>query len=224
MDAPVPPPRLKERVVKRPLRHLCLSIVLPVLFAATCACTTAAAGTATVASAVAPRSASPDAALQAFAEAIGVTCEHKDGRLACIGGKPEVGDYADVELHPDCGPDGWFGVIAANDPVALRNRISPLDTQTIATLSRGQTVCIRAIGQVKDRPFYYFATAIPRIDVPACSADHACSSAAPPAIDWSSKKPLGSCDTGTQRSLRNCASGWIQAGQLSRLPTPPQTR
>jgi len=189
------------------------------LLAAACACATVAAGTATATSPAAQPS--DVARLKAFARAIGVTCETTAGRLACIGGRPDVGDYADIDLHPDCGADGWFGVIAAKQPVELRDRISPLDTKTIAILARGQAVCIRAIGQVEGKPFYYFVSAIPH--APACAMDRSCDPPVESAIRGASKKPASNCRADAQRSLRNCASGWIQAGDLRRLPARPST-
>lgn len=210
--------------MNHPLRPLCIPIATTVLFAGVCACSTAAdrPAAATPSSTHAATRPSPDAAsLATFAKEIGVTCETRQERTACIGGRPEVGDYADIDLHPDCGKDGWFGVITANPPVELRDRVSPMDTKTIATVARGQAVCIRAIGQVHGKPFYYFVSAIPQRR--ACVADATCNSSAPPAIHWTSPRRTASCRADTQSSLRNCASGWIQADDLSRLAARPQT-
>ena len=210
-----------------PLRPLFASIALPALLAGVCACSTAAAaGAASARSGSMPstRTASSDAALLAFAKQIGVSCERHEGKLACIGGRPEVGDYADVDLHPECGADGWFGVINAKHPVELRNRISPLDTRTLATLTQGQPVCIRAIGQVEGQAFYYFATAVPKAAVSQCTANVACNPPTPPVIRWTSKKPVAACRADNQDSLRECASGWIQADELSRLSIQSQSR
>jgi len=209
--------RLKERVLKLPLHPLFVSFATSVLVAGVCACSTAAAKSVQVPAAAATAGTHPAdvAALQAFAKQIGVSCENEGGRLACIGGKPEVGDYSDIDLHPGCEANGWFGVIHAKQPVELRNRITPLDTKTVATLEQGQVACIRAVGQVKGRPFYYFVTAVPSSTAPACADNPGCASF--PTVRWTSKKPSSPCRADTQHSLRNCASGWIQAEELTRL-------
>jgi len=202
--------------VKRPLRHLCLSIVLPVLFAATCACTTAAAGTATVASAVAPRPASPDAALQAFAEAIGVTCEHKDGRLACIGGKPEVGDYYDVDLHPGCSDTGWFGDVVASDGAELRDRIAPNDQRTTGHLGKGQLLCIEAIGWAGTHASYYYVREVPLQSIAICREGKACDGDRQRArTSTGSPDSCGIRPDGSPTKV--CVAGWVRAEGVTRI-------
>jgi hypothetical protein len=213
--------RLKERVLKLPLHPLFVSLAGSILVAGVCACSTAVAKSAqsTSPAATAITHVAPDiAALQAFAKQIGVSCENEGGRLACIGGRPDVGDYSDIDLHPGCEANGWFGLIHAKRPVELRNLVTPLDTKTVAMLEQGQVTCIRAIGQVKGHAFYYFVTAVPSAAAPACAGNSACVSFP---IRWTSRKPSSPCRADTQHSLRNCASGWIQAEELIRLSPAP---
>lgn len=205
--------------MKLPLPVSFASLFAPALFAGLCGCSVAA-GKPVAAHVANARVPSATAALLAFAGEIGVSCESEQGRLACIGGKPEVGDYADVELHPGCETGGWFGVIGTKRPVDLRDKISPLDTRTTATLQAGQTVCIRAIGRAGGRAFYYFVTAIPAALVPACETKRACdaSTALPAQRAYRSSYPQ--CRSSAADALHACASGWMWADDLTRLMSP----
>ena len=204
--------------MKLPLRISFASKFAPALLAGLCGCSVAAAKPAGAHVDNAPTESATS--LLAFAARIGVTCESEQGRLACIGGKPEVGDYADVELHPGCEAGGWFGVIGPKRPVDLRDKISPLDTKTIATLHAAQTVCIRAIGRAGGRPFYYFVTAIPAALVPACKTNRACATPAALTTQRAYQTSNPQCRSVTPEALRACASGWMWADDLARVTSP----
>ena len=210
--------RLKERVLKLPLSVSFASMFVPVLIASLCGCPVAAAKPASAQAASAHSQSAT--ALLAFAARIGVSCESVEGRLTCVGGKPEVGDYADVELHPGCESDGWFGVIGTQHPVELRDKISPLDTKTTATLQAGQTVCIQAIGRAGGRPFYYFVTAVPAALVPACKTNRACAAPRALAAQRAYQASNPQCRSATTGALRACASGWIWADDVARFTSP----
>ena len=214
--------RLKERVLNLPLRVPFAWMFVPALFAGLCGCSVAAAKPVGAHAVNSPTESA--SALSAFAARIGVTCGSERGRLTCMGGKPEVGDYADVELHPGCETGGLFGVIGAERPVELRDKISPLDTRTIATLHAGQTVCIRAIGRAGERPFYYFVTAVPAELVPACRTNRACATPATLAAQRAYQISYPRCRSATPDALRVCASGWMWADDLTRLAPPSDAR
>jgi len=214
--------RLKERVLKLPLRVAFASILTPLLLANVCGCTGASAKPVAAATAAhaAARTPSATATQLAFARQIGVTCDNAQEPLKCIGGRPEVGDYADVDLHPGCEAGGWFGVIGAKAPVELRDRISPLDTSTTATLHAGQTVCIQAIGRAGRRPFYYFVTALPAALVPRCDTNDACTTPAALSAQRAYRLSNPGCRAAAAEALHACASGWMWADDLQRLPSP----
>jgi len=155
------------------------------------------------------------AALLSFAARIGVTCEIAKDRkdLDCIGGRPEVGDYAQVDLRPGCSDSSSFGI--AKRSLELRDKISPLDTRTIAKLDRGTPVCIQAIGSAGGKPFYYYVTAIQADFVPACSGNHECVAAG---MHWAVAKHRPPCRPDrVSDSPGDCASGWIWADDVARL-------
>ena len=155
------------------------------------------------------------AALLAFAARIGVTCEIGKDRdeLDCIGGRPEVGDYAQVDLRPGCSDSSSFGI--AKRSLELRDKISPLDTRTIAKLDRGTPVCIQAIGSAGGKPFYYYVTAVQADYVPACVGNHECVAAG---VHWVVAKQHSSCRPDrVSDSPGDCASGWIWADDVARL-------
>jgi hypothetical protein len=97
------------------------------------------------------------AALLAFAARIGVTCEiAKDGdELDCIGGRPEVGDYYDVELQPSCDKRARLARVGSQE-VELRDRIAPVDRRTVATVKPGELLCVQAIGRAGEHASYYY--------------------------------------------------------------------
>jgi hypothetical protein len=113
--------------------------------------------------------------LDEFAARIRVECTPRGTDLDCIGGKPENGDIYDVELRPDCGPDGFFGGVASETGTELRDALPPKDESTPAVLAQGQLVCIQAIGRVGQDPSYFYVAVVPVADVPACRGNKLCS-------------------------------------------------
>ena len=150
------------------------------LLALACGCTQGAAIAAS-AQAVSPATANgalatPDReGLLAFAARIGVTCETATtgGGLDCIGGRPEVGDYYDVELHPSCEADVNLARVGPHQ-VELRDRIPPIDQRTVATLDPGALLCVQAIGRAGEHVAYYYVKRIDQARVIACRAGEDC--------------------------------------------------
>lgn len=197
------------------------ALCAPALLIIACGCsrgterdTRAATAGFSPASSASPVAAKAPGALLAFAARIGVTCDMASGKLACIGGRPEVGDYADITLQPGCTAASDYAIVDTPSPIELRDKISPLDTKTIATLDRGTPVCIQAIGLAGSKPFYYFVTAMPVEYVAACMGNDACVGAG---VHWVSRNPPAPCQPHGTDVLKNCASGWMWSDDVSRL-------
>ena len=204
--------------MKRPLRPLCVSIAM--LLAAACACATVAAGTATATSPAAQPS--DVARLKAFARAIGVTCETTAGRLACIGGKPEIGDYYDVELHPSCGDNGFFGAVIAAGGAELRDRIAPVDRRTIARVAMGQLLCVQATGWAGKHASYYYVRQVPPHSVAVCAGNAACDGYGDRPVRHSRKSHASCAMTPDGQPTVGCVAGWIRGEDVKRLANPKQ--
>lgn len=145
-----------------------------------------------------------------FARRIAVECDHRDGHLHCIGGKPENGDIYDVELRPDCGPDGFFGGVVEERGAELRNALPPKDTKTLATLSKGQIVCIEAIGRAGHDPSYFYVSTLPVVSIAACSGNRLCETYGDRKVENFS--PPTPCPVPGRAS--KCAAGWIDADMV----------
>jgi hypothetical protein len=97
--------------------------------------------------------------IRAFAAAIGVRCEGAT-EPSCLAGDLEHGDYFEVALDPDCGASDFNARVGA--PTELRDRITPLDTRTVAVARPTDRLCIQATGSIKDHPEYYYVVMQPR--------------------------------------------------------------
>jgi hypothetical protein len=153
--------------------------------------------------------ASPAAAaesLAAFAARIRVECSQDRGNLTCVGGKPENGDLYDVELRPDCGPDGFFGGVAEESGAELRDALPPKDEKTLAVVPKGQLLCIEAIGRAGQQPEYFYVTTIQVPAVAACKGNRLCDLYGDRRVDM--KSGPSPCPVTGDRS---CAAGWIDA-------------
>jgi hypothetical protein len=148
--------------------------------------------------------------LSAFAARIGVECSQEGARLACIGGKPENGDIYDVELRPDCGPDGFFGGVAAETGAELRDALPPKDEASPAVLAQGQLVCIQAVAGPGQDPSYFYVVAVPVADVPACRGNRLCVTYGDRAVaGW--KGHSGVCHIAADKRTSNaCPQGWAR--------------
>jgi len=115
------------------------------------------------------------ATLLAFAARIGVRCEIAKGRddLDCIGGRPEVGDYYDVELHPSCGESSMLARVGPQK-VELRDRIAPVDRRTEAIVQPGALLCVQAIGRAGEHASYYYVRRLDEAHATACTPGDAC--------------------------------------------------
>lgn len=148
--------------------------------------------------------------LLAFAQHIGVQCETRKGRLDCLGGKPEYGDIYDVELMPDCGAGGFFGGVVEQKGAELRDVLPPNDKETQAVLSKGQIVCIRAIGRAGQQPSYFYVSTMPMSDIALCKGNRLCDLYGDRAVQWhGSPTP---CPPPAMSSA--CAEGWIDADMV----------
>lgn len=204
-----------------PLRPLFASMLAPLLVAGVCACSTAAAGNVPGSSPTARESKSPSSdpgALRAFAKEIGVNCETAAGRLACIGGRPEVGDFYDVDLHPGCGNDGLFGGVIAVKGADLRDRIAPIDRRTTARFARGQLLCIEAIGWAGKHASYYYVRQVPAHSVAVCANNSAVCQGYGDRRVRNVATSSGSCAITSAGHLTTaCAAGWIRGDDVTRI-------
>lgn len=197
--------------MKLPLRISFASMFAPALLAGLCGCSVAAAKPAGAHVDNAPTESATS--LLAFAARIGVTCESEQGGLACIGGKPEVGDYYEVELHPGCGANAWFASVVASDGADLRDRIAPIDRRTTAKVSKGQPLCIEAVGRSGGHASYYYVQQLPS-GAFECTGNACGDRGAPPAR--AQAKP--SCAIASDgRPNSACAAGWIRAEAVKRI-------
>lgn len=198
------------------LRAPFASILIPALLAGTCGCSIAAAkpAAAAIPAHVARTPASTATqALLAFAARIGVSCDTVKERLSCIGGKPEVGDYYDVDLHPGCSADGWFARVVAPHGADLRDRIAPIDRRTIATLSKDQPLCIKAVGRSGGHASYYYVQQLPSDAAIGCTGDICMGAGKRPARPLA-KPPCAIASDGRPNDA--CAAGWIRAEVVKR--------
>jgi hypothetical protein len=166
---------------------------------------------------------SQDPGLKAFAKAIGVVCETTAGRLACIGGKPEVGDYYDVELHPGCGNHGSFGVVIAASGADLRDRIAPIDRRTTARVAQGQLLCIEATGLAGTHASYYYVRQVPARSVTVCAANAACNGYGDRPVMHSGKSRTPCAITPEGQATTGCVAGWIRGEDVKRIAPPNQS-
>jgi len=144
---------------------------------------------------VATAQATPDhAAILALAKRIGVVCDDSSGSFACVGGRPEVGDYYDIDMHPGCGQAAVLGQVTS-DHAELRDKIAPLDRETTGVLTKGQEVCIEAVGHVNARIAYYFVSA------PAETATRE--------------------ECRSTRQGVHCKSGWLRSDDIRRIGISP---
>jgi len=203
--------RLKERVLNLPLRVPFAWMFVPALFAGLCGCSVAAAKPVGAHAVNSPTESA--GALSAFAARIGVTCGSERGRLTCMGGKPEVGDYYDVELHPGCGADGWFAHVSAADGAEIRDRIAPIDRRTIATLSMDQPLCIEAVGRSGGHASYYYVHQLPSDAAVWCTGETCVGTGRRPARRHA-KTPCAIASGGQPNGA--CAAGWIRAEAVKR--------
>lgn len=205
--------------MKLPLRSLsCL--LMPALLVGVCACSAAAAGGASNARMSATESSQPSTggeALLSFAKEIGVSCQREEGRLACIGGRPEVGDYYDVDLHPGCGANAMFGAVIAPKGTDLRDRIAPIDRRTTARFTQGQLLCIEAIGWAGKHASYYYVRQVPASSVGACESNPTCRGYGDRPVRFTIKPP-GSCAVSPEgQPTTSCAAGWIRGDDATRI-------
>lgn len=203
--------RLKERVLKLPLSVSFASMFVPVLIASLCGCPVAAAKPASAQAASAHSQSATS--LLAFAARIGVSCEIAQERLSCIGGKPEVGDYYDVDLHPGCGADGWFARVVARHGADLRDRIAPIDRRTIATLLKDQPLCIEAVGRSGGHASYYYVQQLPSGAGLGCPGD-TCTGPGKRLARAFAKPPCAIASGGRPNDA--CSAGWIRAEAVKR--------
>jgi len=189
--------------LKLPLPVSFASMFAPALLAGLCGCSVAAAKPAGAHAAHNP--AESATSLLAFAARIGVTCESEQGGLSCIGGKPEVGDYYEVELHPGCGANAWLASVAAPDGADLRDRIAPIDRRTTATVSKGQKLCIEAVGRSGGHASYYYVQQLPSSAL-ECTDNPCGHGATAPAR----AQGTTACTVAPDGPGHACAAGWIR--------------
>lgn len=147
-----------------------------------------------------------------------VECDDPDTGKNCIAGNPDVGDIYDVDLAPDCGEHGVYAGVARTGGTELRDKVPPKDEVTIATLSKGQIVCIRATARVKQFPSWYYVTVVPVASVESCAGSSQCSRYGDRAIKWEASVTGAECrTTGHWKFAGQCAAGWANADDFEVL-------
>ena len=146
----------------------------------------------------------PEAGTAGLLQAVGGRCGDVAAGEACF-----AGDY-DLELAPGCGDDGFFAGVGGEDGAVLLDRAPPDDTVQVATLSRGQFVCIEAIARAGQDPAYYYVTAIPVSEVEACAGNALCQTYGDREVRWHA----GAARTGARTAASGRASGWVDADAL----------
>lgn len=147
--------------------------------------------------------------LRELASTVGASCDDPDTGANCTGG-----DY-DVELRPDCGPDGLFAGVSDPKGALLIDKAPPEDTVRRATLAQGQIVCVEAIARAGDSASYYYVVAISASDVEACKTNAVCKRYGDRKIDWHVPHEEANCrEVSKGRFEGVCAAGWVRESRL----------
>jgi hypothetical protein len=147
--------------------------------------------------------------LRDLANTVGASCDDPFTGANCTGG-----DY-DVELRPDCGPDGLFAGVSDPKGALLIDKAPPEDTVRRATLAQGQIVCVEAIARAGDSASYYYVVAVSALDVEACKTSPVCKRYGDRKIDWHVPHDEAGCrEVSKGRFEGNCAAGWVRESRL----------
>lgn len=162
-------------------------------------------------------SASADSGLAALIQASGVKCSDASKGAGCTAGDVDSGDFYDVELSPACGEQGFFAGVAEDKGVDTLDAVPSTGSRvsTTARLSKGQLVCVQAIGRAGQNPLFYYLVAIPAATVGKCKGSALCETYGDRPI--SGMKEMGSeaCHVaGPGHYAGNCAQGWVSADVL----------
>lgn len=105
-----------------------------------------------------------------------------------------------IDLHPDCGDDGFFA--ASLGPHAVPLAAQP-GAEASGSLPGNQFVCIQASARQAQDPDYYYVQAMDPAQVAACHGDATCQEYLPAAdAACTAARPQG------------CSQGWVTADAL----------
>lgn len=137
---------------------------------------------------------------------VGGECNDPEEQAGCT-----AGDY-DLQLHPACGPDGLFAGVSSDAGALLLDAAPPNDTVKLATLARGQIVCVQATANAGESPAWYYVTAFPAANIAACESNKLCEMYGDRKVTWHVDKPIADCATlGAPKIGGRCVSGWARA-------------
>ncbi|WP_460763898.1 hypothetical protein [Lysobacter fragariae] len=135
----------------------------------------------------------------------------------CYGTGPkehcEAGDY-DLEFRLSCGRAALLGGVSNEKGARLVDKAPPDDSIKIATLSRGQIVCIQAVALAGSTPAWYYVVAMSEGDVVRCAADAPCKGYGDRPVEWHTQRPQVSCRSNGVGDFEGCAEGWTDAADL----------
>lgn len=151
-----------------------------------------------------------------LAQEVGVQCREPDKGEGCVAqddAAPNAADYFDIELHPGCDENGFYGGVIAAQGADLANRLPPKDTKINATLAKGQFVCIRAIARIGQSVSRYYVTAVPVSAVSGCKGNDLCHVYGDRSIRFATP-PVSPCRVDSSGLSGDCASGWTTEESL----------
>lgn len=164
-----------------------------------------------------PADTSPSNALADFEKTLGVHCDDAAKGQGCVAGNMEAGDFYDIELSPDCGPEGFFaGVPEADAPLLNTLPVTGSKAQVNAKLSQGQFVCVQATARTGQQPDYYYVIAIPVASVTACQGKPICSQYGDRPVNLLAQPKTGkACSPAANGQYHgDCAQGWVEPRKL----------
>jgi hypothetical protein len=147
--------------------------------------------------------------LSELSKEVGATCDEPESGTSCVGG-----DY-DIELRPDCGPNGLFAGVSDPKGALLIDKAPPEDTVRRATLSQGQVVCIEAIARAGDSASYYYVVAMPLSAITVCDTNPVCQKYGDRDVDWHTPHGRSACrSVALGRFSNECPTGWVRESKL----------
>jgi hypothetical protein len=152
-----------------------------------------------------------------FAKGLGAHCDDAAKGLGCVLGNMDAGDFYDIELSPDCGPEGFFAGVSERDaPLLDTLPVTGSKAKINARLSDGQFVCVQATARVGQQANYYYVVSIPTSSVAACRGKPICSQYGDRPITFVAQQNTGkACAlTSDARPQGDCARGWVEPKNL----------
>lgn len=155
--------------------------------------------------------------LATFAKGLGAHCDDAPKGHGCVLGNMDAGDFYDIELSPDCGPEGFFAGVSERDaPLLDTLPVTGSKAKINARLSDGQFVCVQATARVGQQANYYYVVSIPTSSVAACQGKPICNQYGDRPIIFVAQQNSGkACAlTSSGRPRGDCARGWVEPQKL----------